>query len=122
MTTAETYVLRISARYGWEHVETSMLPGKVLGQNGRGLELELTLGELHELRNRADYYADPDLGRESGMPELSRSAAKVLEQIKGAGLWELARSPESNAAYDAEWEVRNAALRHPWSRYSEVTA
>jgi hypothetical protein len=101
--TAPTYVLRISARYGWEHVETSMLPGKVRGQNGRGLELELTLGELHELRSRAEIFADPDLARESGEVELCRSAQKVLEQIRRAGLWEVAGSREADAAYSVEF-------------------
>jgi hypothetical protein len=100
---APTYVLRVSARYGREHLDTSTLPGTELGANGRGIELGLTLGELNELRSRAEIFADPDLARESGEVELCRSAQKVLEQIRRAGLWEVAGSREADAAYSVEF-------------------
>ena len=121
--TAPTYVLRISARYGREHLDTSSLPGTELGENGRGIELELTLGELHELRSRADYYADPHYGREladSGFADLHRSAIKVCEQLKRAGLWELACSPESRAAYEVEWDAMRAESDREWAALKEL--
>lgn len=120
--TAATYVLRISVRYAQDHVECSTLPGTVLGVNGRGMELELTLGELHELWSRADYYADPSYKRElweSGNHDLHRSAIKVCEQIERAGLRSVARSPEASAAYSVEW---HAAMAARGAHMPEVTA
>jgi hypothetical protein len=110
-TEPTTYVVRISARYAFDHIETSSMPGTYVGENGRGVELELTLGELYELRSRADYYADPNFRRElaeSGLEDIYRSAVKVCEQLRRAGLWELARSKEASAAYDAEWTAAHA--------------
>jgi hypothetical protein len=103
---SETYEIRISKRYGFEHLETSTLPGTYVDANGRGVLIRFTLGELHELRDRADYYADPMFRREladSGLDDLHRSAIKVCEQIKRAGLWETANSVEARAAYEVEY-------------------
>jgi hypothetical protein len=115
MTTDQSYVVRISARYADDHQETSTLPGTELGRNGRGVELELTIGQLVELVSRADYYADPHYGREladSGYADLHRSAKKACEQIRRAGLWELARSKEANDAYSREWDAAMSAPRY----------
>jgi hypothetical protein len=106
-----TYEIRLSARYADDHLETSSLPGTFVSANGRGLLIRFTLGELHELYSRADYYTDRHYGRElaeSGFADLHRSAIKVVEQIKRADLWELARSDEARAAYNAEWDAMRA--------------
>lgn len=108
MTT--TYEIRLSARYALDHLETSSLPGTFINANGRGILIRFTLGELHELWSRADYYADPNFARElaeSGMSDLHRSAIKVCEQLKRAGLWDVAKSDEAAKAYSAEWARSN---------------
>jgi len=105
---AATYVLRLSARYVREHLDSSILPGTELGENGRGIELALTLGELNELRSRAEVFADADLAEESGEVDLMRSARKVLDQLRRAGLFELAGSREARAAYRTEYDAAMA--------------
>lgn len=103
-----TYTVRISARYAHDHLEVSSLPGTYVGENGRGVEIRLTLGELRELATRADHYADPYYGRElaqSGYADLHRSAIKVCEQLRRAGLWGIAYSPEAKQAYSQQWDA-----------------
>jgi len=103
-----TYTIRLSARYALDHLETSSLPGTFVGSNGRGVEITFTLGELHELWSRADYYADPHYGRElaeSGYADLHRSAVKVCQQIERAGLRDVAVSAESREAYYIEFDA-----------------
>lgn len=102
---------KLSTRYIEDHQCASDLPGKVVASGGRGIELEVTIGQLHELASRADYYADPGYGRElrdCGMGELHRSAKKVVEQLKAqtygqVTLWDLANTPEAKAAHRIEW-------------------
>ena len=109
--TTETYEIRLSSRYALDHLDTSTIPGTHVDSNGRGELMRFTLGELHELWSRADYYADPHYGRElaeSGYADLHRSAKKVIEQIDRAGLTEVARSPESAEAYKREWDAAMA--------------
>jgi hypothetical protein len=114
----QTHEIRLSARYAQEHLDTSSLPGTFVSANGRGLLIRFTHGELHELRSRADYYSDPHYGRElaeSGFADLHRSAIKVCEQIKRAGLWEIANSHESREAYEAEWDAMRAESDRLWA-------
>lgn len=121
----ESFEIRISKRYGYEHLETSSLPGTFVDSNGRGVLLRLTLGELHELRSRADYYADPNFRdelAESDLLDLHRSAIKVVEQIKRAGLWELAGSPESGAAYSVEWTEQQERAEREWAAWKAEQA
>ena len=106
--TTPTFEVRLSSRYALDHLETSTLPGTHVDSNGRGELIRFTLGELHELQSRADYYADPHYGRElteSGYADLHRSAKKVVDQLKKAGLWDVALTPEARDAYRVEWDA-----------------
>lgn len=102
---------KLSAKYVNDHQACSEMPGTVVAVSRRGIELELTIGQLFELASRAAYYADPDYARElkaCGMGELHTSAKKVVEQLKVATygqvtLWDLYRTPEAAAAYRIEW-------------------
>jgi hypothetical protein len=118
----EPFEIRLSRTYALEHLDTSSLPGTMIDINGRGVLIRFTLGELHELRSRADYYADADFATEHGMRDLYRSAVKVVEQIKRAGLWELARSAESSAAYDVEWVAMRSQADREWAEYQAERA
>jgi len=104
----ETYTVRISAEYAEDHLEVSSLPGRFVEANGRGVEIMLTLGELHELVTRADYYADPFYGRElieSGRGSLHSSAQKACEQIERQGLWDIGWSDDARRAYSEQWDL-----------------
>jgi hypothetical protein len=108
----DTYELRLSSRYAFDHLETSTISGTFVNSNGRGVLIRFTLGELHELWSRADYYADPHYGREladSGYADLHRSAKKVIEQIDRAGLTQVAQSPEADKEYKRQWDE---AMQH----------
>jgi hypothetical protein len=102
-----SYIVRISTEYATDHLDISSLPGTLVGQNGRGVEIMFTLGELHELVTRADYYADPsyrDELAESGRLSLHMSARKTLDQVKRAGLWDTGWSAEARQAYKEQWD------------------
>jgi hypothetical protein len=103
-----THEIRISQRYALEHLEASSLPGTFLGMNGRGVLVQLTPGELHELRSRAQHYADREYATDPDfrdLRDLHRSAVKVCEQLKRAGLWDEANTRECIEAYHVEWQA-----------------
>jgi hypothetical protein len=104
-----THTIRISTTYGDDHQECSALPGIEVRRTKHGITLELTIGQLVELASRADHYADRDFLSEHGMYDLYRSAVKVCDQLKVAGLWDLARSKEARVAYNEEWDAAHAA-------------
>ena len=99
--------VRLSQAFIDDRFERVQLPGTEIGRNKAGVEMEFTLGELYDLIDDAINFTDPQYaGRyevlDDSLLRISRSAKKVIEQLRRAGLWERGRSPEAREAYSAE--------------------